>query len=76
MQVATLRVYADLKQSYADGMPRYLDDRYNLAGTRLLTKCRLGYVMLMQSVGRMLHWPEARATCAMCGAAVEMWNTS
>lgn len=27
--------------------------------------------MLMQSVGRMLHWPEARATCVMCGAAVE-----
>lgn len=47
-------------------MPTYLDDRSNLVGTRLLTKCRLGYVMLLQSVGKMLNWPPARCTCVMC----------
>jgi hypothetical protein len=36
-----------------------------------MTKCRLGYVMLMQNVGKILHWPPARCVCAMCGAAVE-----
>ena len=55
-------------------MPVYLDDRSNLVGTRLLTKCRLGYVMLMDNVGRMLNWPAARCVCVMCddGAAEDM----
>ena len=35
-----MRLYSELH----DDMPRYLDDRYNLVGARLLTKCRLGYV--------------------------------
>ena len=35
---SSLRLFTELQHSYADGMPLYLDDRHNLAGTRLLTK--------------------------------------
>ena len=58
--------YADLGHSHAKPMPLYLNDRSNLVGTRLLTKCRLGYVLLMENVGRMLNWPPARCVCVMC----------
>jgi len=66
-----LNVYAELGHSHSDGMPRYLDDRSNLPGTRLLTKCRLGYLMLMQTVGKMLNWPLAGGSCVMCGTGLE-----
>ena len=48
---SSLRLYTELQHSYADGMPRYLDDRHNLAGTRLLTKCRLGSVRALATRG-------------------------
>ena len=32
---ANLSVHAELGHSHSDGMPRYLDDRSNLPGTRL-----------------------------------------
>ena len=58
--------YADLGHSHAKPMPLYLNDRSNLVGTRLLTKCRLGYVLLIENVGRMLNWPPARCVCVTC----------
>jgi len=73
-QRRSLSRYAELGQSHAKPMPMYLDDRSNLVGTRLLTKCRLGYVMLMDNVGRMLNWPATRCVCVMCddGAVEDM----
>jgi len=68
---ASLQSYAKLGHSHSYGMPRYLDDRSNLQGTRLLTKCRLGYLMLMQTVGKMLNWPLTGGTCVLCGAGAE-----
>ena len=45
------------------GISRYLDDRSNIRGTRMVTKVRLGHLMVLATVGRMLHWPPTRARC-------------
>ena len=51
------------------GISRYLDDRSNIRGTRTITKVRLGHLMVMATVGRMLHWPlpGPGACCAATG---------
>jgi len=49
------------------GLSSYLDDRSNIRGTRMLTKVRLGHLMVLATVGRMLHWPAGRAQCVLCG---------
>ena len=50
-----------------DGVHPYLDDWSNREGVRLLTKCPLGYLVLMQSVAKMLPWPVAGGNCVLCG---------
>ena len=62
MESSTLRVYHRLGQSFDDGMPLYLDDRSNVLGTRLLSKCRLGILLLMARVAKMLKWPPRGAS--------------
>ena len=47
-------------------MPVYLDDRSNIEGTRLLTKCRLGHLRLFDSIARDMGWPSVRAQCLLC----------
>ncbi len=54
------------------GLAYYLDDRKNIAGTRLLTKVRLGHIMVMVNVARMLGWPANRALCLLCHDAYEI----
>ena len=53
------------------GLPLYLDDRSNIRGTRMLTKVRLGHLMVLATVGRMLHWPHSRARCVLCDDGIE-----
>ncbi len=48
------------------GISRYLDDRSNIRGTRMITKVRLGHLMVLATVGRMLHWPPTWARCVLC----------
>jgi hypothetical protein len=52
---------------------RYLDDRANIQGTtsRMMTKVRLGHLMVLATVGRMLNWPACRARCVLCGDGIE-----
>ena len=44
----------------------YLLDRYNCKGTRLLTFARLGQLLLLDRISKMVGWPEAGATCMLC----------
>ena len=53
------------------GIAHYLDDRKNMAGTRLLAKVRLGHIMVMATVARMLGWPANRALCLLCHDDIE-----
>ena len=46
---------------------RYLDDTANRKAARFLTKCRLGHVMLMDTVARMMKWPLSGGHCVLCG---------
>ena len=47
-------------------MPRYLDDRSTLQGTRLKTQLRLGCLPLMCQTARQLGWPDDGAVCPLC----------
>ena len=38
---------------------------------RMVTKVRLGHLMVLATVGRMLHWPPTRARCMLCGDGTE-----
>ena len=53
--------YVGLGHEAADGVPPYLQDFSNREGTRLMTKCRLNYLMLVERVARILKWPAAGA---------------
>ena len=64
---SSLRTFSELGCSYADGIPLYLDDRSNLCGTRLMTKCRLGCLQLMTRVAKQLRWPSCGGRCLLCG---------
>jgi hypothetical protein len=49
----------------------YLWDRSNRPGTKLMTKARLGHLLLMQNVARVRGWPASKAVCVMCNGGVE-----
>ena len=68
---SSLAGYMMLGQSFVDGCRVSLDDRSNIAGTQLLTKCRLGHLLLLTNLGRMLGWPARATTCLMCGDGAE-----
>jgi hypothetical protein len=53
------------------GLPPYLDDRSILPSSRLLTGARLGHLMVMVTVGRLLGWPKERAQCVLCQGGLE-----
>ena len=63
--------YVQYRVCGKDGIARYLDDRANIQGTRLLTKCRLGWLLTMAAVAKMMKWPEAGAQCLLCGEGAE-----
>jgi hypothetical protein len=56
---SSLQVYATLGHTY-------LDDWSNREGVRMVTKCRLGYVLLMKTIARVLRWPLSGGRCVMC----------
>jgi hypothetical protein len=62
---ADIAVHASLRGfvPHPGGISRYLDDRSNIRGTSMVTKVRLGHLMVLATVGRMLHWPPTRARC-------------
>jgi hypothetical protein len=37
----------------------------------MMTKVRLGHLMVLVTVGRMLKWPAYRARCVLCGDGIE-----
>jgi len=49
----------------------YLWDRSNRQGTKLMTKARLGHMLLMQNIARVRGWPASKAVCVMCKSGVE-----
>jgi hypothetical protein len=40
-------------------------------GTRMMTKVRLGHLMVLATVGRMLKWPAYQARCVLCEDGIE-----
>ena len=46
--------------------PCPLDDRTNIAGTRLKSHLRFGILWLMDRVASVLGWPEAGTHCLLC----------
>ena len=67
---SSLQLYATLGLRPAQ-IPQYVDDRSNIEGTRLLSKCRLGYLRLLDSVARDMAWPSLRARCLLCRSGTE-----
>ena len=72
---SSLEVYASLGHSAAAGVAPYLDDWTNREGVRMLTKCRLGYLLLMKTIARILRWPLSGGCCVMCDTG-EVEDTS
>ena len=62
----SLNFYRQLGQSFVDGVHPYLDDRFNLRGTRLKLALRNGTLMLMTRVASVLGWPEGGGQCLLC----------
>ena len=67
---SSLQLYAALGLRPAQ-IPQYVDDRSNIEGTRPLSKCRLGYLRLLDSVARDMAWPSLRARCLLCRSGAE-----
>ena len=44
----------------------YLDDWSNREGARIMTKCRLSYIMLMRTVAQQMGWMAVGGVCVMC----------
>ena len=65
----SLSGFAELRQTARAGLAVYLDDRHNRPGVRIMSKCRLGHIMLMKTVARMMQWPAAGGHCVLCGLA-------
>jgi hypothetical protein len=51
--------------------PLYLVGHSNVRGARLKTKLRLGHVMLMPTVAKLLGNPPSGGTCLVCGEELE-----
>ena len=62
---STLTLYCELDLQQ-DAIPQYLSDRYNLEGTRLLTKCRMGYLWLMKAVAKTVRHGVVSPQCRLC----------
>jgi hypothetical protein len=62
---STLAVFAELKLSQSR-IPQYLNDRSNVQGVQLLTKCRLGYLWLMKPIARTVKGGGVSAQCRLC----------
>jgi hypothetical protein len=52
-----------LKQPF---IPQYLNDRSNVQGARLLTKCRLGYLYLMDRIAKAAREEVVSPDCPLC----------
>ena len=65
---SSLASYALLEHTAGAGLAQYLDDWSNRDGVRLMTKCRLGYLMLMGTVSKLMAWPRAGGQCVLCGS--------
>lgn len=67
---SSLTNYVGLGHRSVDGVANYLDDTSNRAGVRMMTKMRLGYVMLLNTVAKIAGWPNG-AGCVMCSGGTE-----
>ena len=63
---SSLGVYRQLQHTAGDGIPMYLDDWSNREGVRLMSKCRLGHLMTMKRVARIMNWPRMGSVCVLC----------
>jgi hypothetical protein len=62
---SSLRLYSELELKQT-AIPQYLSDRSNVVGTRLLTKCRMGYLYLMDRVAKAASAEEVSPCCPLC----------
>jgi len=70
-QRSTLAEYVRLGLRPLTKNALHLDDAYSSEGTKLMTKARLGHLLLMQNVARVCGWPVGRARCVLCKQGVE-----
>ena len=62
---SSLAVFTELKLGQSR-IPQYLNDRSNVQGVHLLTKCRLGYLWLMKPIARTVKGGGVSARCRLC----------
>ena len=62
----SLSLFRLLKQDHTLGTHPYLDDRYNLRGTRLKSSLHFGTLWLMNRVASVLKWPPGSGLCLLC----------
>jgi hypothetical protein len=65
-----LTLYRSLSHTATSGIALYLDS-LNTNGSRIKTEARLGHLYLLTTVATLLGWPKQKATCWLCGAAIE-----
>ena len=68
---SSLRLYRDLGLGRQRGVALYLGDTSNRDAGRVVTMCRLGHIMLMKTVARLMKWPSAGARCVLCESGEE-----
>ena len=68
---SSLSVYADLGHRADLGPAKYLHDTYNREGVRLMTKARLGHLLLMKNVATIRKWRPGAGMCLACRTGIE-----
>jgi hypothetical protein len=66
---SSLRLYSELSLKQPC-IPQYINDRSNVQGVRLLTKCRMGYLYLMGRVAKAASAEVVSPLCPLCHHAV------
>ena len=65
---SSLRLYSELELKQPS-IPQYVNDRSNVQGVRLLTKCRVGYLYLMGRVAKAAKAVVVSPLCPLCHLA-------
>ena len=62
---SSLRLYSQLRLKQPS-IPQYLNDRSNVQGVRLMTKCRMGYLYLMDRIAKAASAEVISPLCPLC----------
>ena len=65
---SSLSIYSKLGHGAILGPATYLHDTYNRPGVRLMTKARLGHLLLMKNLAKIRGWRRSAGACLVCRA--------